>query len=129
MQPDAEPHLLTGRSIRILFGYGVLHLNSTLHGIHGAGEIGDEAIPSRVEDPTPMSSDQPIDDDPIRGEGAKGADLISPHETAIALDIGGEDRSKLSFDGVRFQAIGTSPVKYSPTGREIRGSVNHSEPR
>src|SRR5205807_1442387 len=29
---DAEPHLLLGRSIPILLGYGVLHLNSTLHG-------------------------------------------------------------------------------------------------
>jgi hypothetical protein len=54
MYPDAEPHLFTGMSIRILFGYGVLNLDSTLHGIHGAGEIGDEAVPSSTKDPTPM---------------------------------------------------------------------------
>jgi hypothetical protein len=43
VQPDAEPHLLTGRSIRIRSCYCVLHRDSTLHGIHGAGEIGDES--------------------------------------------------------------------------------------
>jgi hypothetical protein len=41
MHPDAEPHLFADRSISILFRYGVLYLDSTLHGIHGAGEIGD----------------------------------------------------------------------------------------
>jgi hypothetical protein len=45
-----------------------------------------------------------IDDDPIRGEDAKGTDLISPHQATVALNICGEDRSELSFDGVRFQA-------------------------
>ena len=32
--------------------------------------------------------------------------LISPHQTAIALDIRCEDRGRLSFDGVRFQGSG-----------------------
>jgi hypothetical protein len=82
---------------------GVLNLDGTLHGIHSAGEVSDETVPSRVEDPTAMGGDQAIDDHPIRGEGAKGADRISPHETAVAFDIGGEDRGELSFDGVRFQ--------------------------
>jgi hypothetical protein len=36
-----------------------------LHGIHGAGEIGDEAVARRVEDPTAMRGNQPIDDDPV----------------------------------------------------------------
>ena len=48
-----------------------------------------------------------IDDDSVCGEGAKGADLISPHQAAIAFDIGCEDRRELSFDGVRFQ--GSTP--------------------
>ena len=33
----------------------------------------------------------------------KGADLILPHQAAVAFDIGSEDHSELSFDGVRFQ--------------------------
>src|SRR5216684_647415 len=84
---DPKPHLLADRSISILLGYGVLHRDSTLHGINGAGEIGDETVASRVEDPTTMRGYQPIDDDPIRGEGAKGADLIEPHQSAVAFDI------------------------------------------
>jgi hypothetical protein len=31
-----KPHLLTGRSICILFGYGVLSRDGTLHSIHAA---------------------------------------------------------------------------------------------
>jgi len=51
---DAEPHLLTGRSIHVLLGYGVLHRDCTLHGVHGAGEIGKNAVSRCVEDPTAM---------------------------------------------------------------------------
>ena len=50
-----------------------------------------------------MRSDQGIDDGPVSVEGAKRADLILPHEAAVAFDIGGEDRGQLSFDGARFQ--------------------------
>jgi hypothetical protein len=81
-----------------------LNRDSRLHGIHGTGEIGDETVTRRVEDPTAMRGDQVIDDDPIRGEDAKGTDLISPHQATVALNICCEDRSELSFDGVRFQA-------------------------
>jgi hypothetical protein len=54
VHPDAEPHLLTGRPISILLFYSLLHFDSTLHGIHSAGEIGDETVARRVEDPTAM---------------------------------------------------------------------------
>ena len=39
-----------------------------------------------------MRSDQAIDDAPVGRERAKGADLISPHETAVTLHIGCEYR-------------------------------------
>jgi len=91
-----------------------------LDGIHSAGEIGDEAIASRVEDPTAMRGDQVIDDDPIRGQGAKGADLIEPHQAAVAFDIRGEDRGELPFDGVRFQPRHL-PIEYTLPGRRSEG--------
>jgi hypothetical protein len=69
-----------------------------------------------------------IDDDSVCGEGAKGADLIEPHQAAVAFDVGGEDRGELPFDRVRFQPRHL-PDHYSPTGREIRASVNHSDAR
>ena len=128
MDADAEPHLLADRSISILPTYGVLNLDGTLHDIYGAGKVGDETVTRRVEDPTAMRGDQAIDDDPVRGEGAKGADLIEPHQAAVAFDVGGEDRGELPFDRVRFQPRHL-PDHYSPTGREIRASVNHSDAR
>ena len=39
-------------------------------------------------------------------EAAAQPCLISPHQTAIALDIRCEDRGRLSLDGVRFQGSG-----------------------
>jgi hypothetical protein len=111
VEPDPEPHLLGGGSLRILLGDGFLNLDGTLHGIDSAGEIGDETVTSRIEDPTAMRGDQAIDDGPVSRERAKGADLIEPHETAVAFDIGCKDRRELSFDGVRFQ--GSAPPRSS----------------
>jgi len=54
MDADAESHLLMGLFLRILLGYGVLPRDSALHGIDGAGEIGDETVARRGEDPTAM---------------------------------------------------------------------------
>src|SRR6516165_3935989 len=123
---NAEPHLLTGRSIRILFGYGLLHSDGTLHSIHGTGEIGDEAVARRGEDPTAMRGDQGIDDGPVSVEGAKRADLILPHEAAVAFHIGGEDRGELSFDGWRIQTRHLPNPEYNLTVCEIRGVLSHS---
>ena len=54
---DPKPHLITGRPIRVLLGYGLLNLDSALYGIHGAGEIGKHAVARGVEDPTTMRGD------------------------------------------------------------------------
>src|SRR5262249_55051747 len=54
---DAEPHLLIGRSIAIFLGDGVLNLDGTLHRIDGAGEVGNETVTRRAEDPTTMKGD------------------------------------------------------------------------
>jgi hypothetical protein len=106
---DADPksHLLGIRSIGILLPDGLLNLHGALHGIDGAREIGKNAVASRVEDPTAMRGDQAIDDGPVGRERVERANLILPHEAAVALDIGGKDRGELSFDGVRFQ--GSAP--------------------
>jgi hypothetical protein len=50
-----------------------------------------------------MRDDQAIDSDPICGESAKGADLISPDQAAVPFHTGYEDRGELSSDGARFQ--------------------------
>src|SRR5215472_16060283 len=105
----------------ILLGDSILHRDRALHGIDGAGEISDEAVPRRVEDPPAMRGDQVIDDDPIRREGAESTDLIPAHQAAVALDIGGEDRGQLSFDRWGFQPRQLPNPEYIPTSCEIRG--------
>src|SRR5262249_26514536 len=107
MDADPKSHRLISRSIGVLLGYRVLNFDATLHGINGAGEIGDEAIACRVEDPTAMRGDQAIDDDPVSRQGAKGADLIEPHQAAVALDIGGKNCRELPLNGTCFQ--GSAP--------------------
>jgi len=48
-----------------------------LHGIYDTGEIGDEAITRRVEDPTAMRANQAIDNDPVSRERAEGVPTSS----------------------------------------------------
>jgi len=63
-----------------------------------------------------MRDDQAIDSDPICGESAKGADLISPvrrlwpstSATKIAASFRPTERGS---------NLGTYPVEYSPNGR------------
>src|SRR6516162_1845978 len=50
-----------------------------------------------------IRGNQAIDYDPVGRKCAESGDLIKPHQAAVALDIGGEDRGELSFDGRRFQ--------------------------
>jgi hypothetical protein len=68
MEANTEPHLLIGGSIRVLLAYGVLYGDSTLNGIHGAGEIGNETVARCVEDPASVRGDQAIDDFPVSRE-------------------------------------------------------------
>jgi hypothetical protein len=105
---DAEPHLLADRSISILPTYGVLNLDGTLHDIYDAGKVGDPDV----------RRSGAIDDDPVSREGAERADLISPHQSTIALDIRREDRGQLPFDGLRFQ--GSAPPRSSISRPDAR---------
>jgi hypothetical protein len=78
---------------------------------HGAVEIGDETVARGVEDPTAIRGDEPIDNYPVSRERAKGADLIEPHQAAVAFDIRCEDRRELPFYPVGFQ--GSTPPRSS----------------
>ena len=45
-----------------------------------------------------MYADQPVED-PARGfEPSQRADLVPPHQPAVAGDVGGENRRELAFD-------------------------------
>jgi hypothetical protein len=77
---DADPksHPLGSGSIGILLPDRLLNGHGALHRIHGACKIGKNAVARRVEDPTAMRGDQAINDDPVGGEGAQGADPSCP---------------------------------------------------
>jgi hypothetical protein len=44
-----------------------------------------------------------------------------PHKAAVAFDIGGEDRGKLSFDGVRFQGSAPPRSTIAQPGKRSEG--------
>jgi len=72
-----------------------------------------------------MRSDQGIDDGPVSVEGAKRADLILPHEAAVAFHIGCENSGELSFDGARFQPRHLPEESIDPIRSEIGGFLGH----
>jgi len=78
---NPKPHLPTGRSIRILLCYSVVHYDRTLHAVHGA----------------------------------KGADLVLPHQTAVALDVGCETEAHRDWTGRKVLST-ESAIKRPPTG-------------
>jgi hypothetical protein len=64
--------------LRLFQKVPVLHRDRALHRVHGAGEIGDETVAGRVEDPTAVRGDQTIGDYRVCSEGAQGANLVLP---------------------------------------------------
>jgi hypothetical protein len=83
------------------------------------GEVSQNAVANRVENPTTMRSDQAINDDPVSRAGVKSTHLISPHQPTVARDIGGKNRGELSFDGARFQSSAPPQTRfiYRPSAR------------
>ena len=61
MHANAKLHRLVGGAACILAGYRRLHSDRTLDGIDRAGEVGDDAVASGVEDPATMRGDQLVD--------------------------------------------------------------------
>src|ERR1700732_2491053 len=61
-------------------------------------KVGDDAVACGVEDPAAMWGDQPVDDFAAGLQPREGADLVLPHQPAVAGDVGGEDCREFSFD-------------------------------
>src|ERR1700733_2586892 len=110
----AKLHRLVGANTRILRGNRCLHRDRASHGIDRAGEIGDDTVPSGVEDAAPMRRDQVVDNGPVGFQPRKRANLVAPHQPAVAGNVGGEDRRKFALYRVDGHAC-TSPTEYSET--------------
>jgi hypothetical protein len=75
-----------------------------------------------------MRGNQVIDDGSVTVEGPERADLISLHESAVAFDIGCEDRGGLPFDGVRFQDSAPPRSTITQPGKRSEGCKPFSGP-
>jgi hypothetical protein len=96
MRADAEAHWLTHCSGGVFFDDGSLNRDRTLDGVDRIGEVGDDTVPGAAEDALAMGGDQLVEDDATGGEPAQGADLVPPHQPAVACDIGRKDRRELA---------------------------------
>jgi hypothetical protein len=97
MHADAELHRFVGGMSRILCGDRSLCRDGALEGIDRAGEIGDDAIASGIEDAAPVRRDQPVDDDAARLQPSQRADLVARHQPAVAGNVCGEDRGEFAL--------------------------------
>ena len=62
-------------------------LNS-FDGIYRAGEVGNNAVPGSVEDPTTIGGDQPVYDRSGGGEMLQRADFVGFHQPGVAGNVG-----------------------------------------
>jgi hypothetical protein len=79
-------------------GKSLLNIDSTLHGINGRGELGQDAVARRVSDPPPMLPNESVHDLTVGRESLKGADLVLSHETRVPGHIGSEDSRQAPLD-------------------------------
>ena len=76
MNPDPELEAMVLGDVLVCLRECLLHVNSTLDGIDGAGELGQNAITSGIGDPPAVLGDQPIHDLTMGGQGAERPDLV-----------------------------------------------------
>jgi hypothetical protein len=75
-----------------------LRLYNTFHGLNCTSELGEDTIARRVRYTAPMLPNEPVKDCAPFGQPFQRADLVRTHETAVAFDIGCEDRDEASAD-------------------------------
>ncbi len=97
MHANAQLHRLVDGTARVLRGGRGLHRDGALHGIDRAGKVGDDAVAGGVEDPTTMRRDQFVDDGAACLQPGERADLVARHQSAVAGNVGGEDRGQFAL--------------------------------
>jgi len=96
MNANAETHSLSCGASCAVFGHGFLNRDSALDGIDRTGEIGDDTVAGAPEDPPAMGRDKLVHNGATGGQPPQCADLVLPHQTTVACDIGREDRRELA---------------------------------
>jgi hypothetical protein len=82
----------------VRFGQSSLGVDRALHGVHSAAEFRKDTVARRVRYTAPVFPYEPVEDRAPLGQALERADLISAHETTIALNICCEDCDEASAD-------------------------------
>ena len=98
MDTNAEVDVPVCRETGVHFSESSLCIHSALYGVYRAPELRKDTIARRVRDAPPVLTNEPVEDRTPFCQAREGADLISAHETAVALHICCEDGDKASAD-------------------------------
>src|SRR6266542_3129707 len=102
INPDAKLDPARDRQLCIADLQLLLHLDRTLHRLHHARELRQQAIPSRADCTATMVLDQSVHPRKIGTQNAQRRNLIFADKAAIAFDISVKDRGELTLYAVRF---------------------------
>jgi hypothetical protein len=81
-----------------------------LDGIDRTGEIRDDAVAGAAENAPAIGRDALVENGATGGQPTQGADLVLPHQPAVAFDISGKDRRELA-DRFCFLAHGANKAE------------------
>ena len=95
---DPERHAPMLGDRRIQPGYRLLHAERAADRVDHARELGQHAVAGGVRDPAAERHDQLVDGRPVRRERRQSRFLVERHQTAVAFDIGREDRHQPAIE-------------------------------
>ena len=98
MDTNTEADATVGCDPGVSFGQRSLRVHRALYGVNGASKFGKNTVASRVGYTAPVLPNEPVEDRTPFCQAPEGADLVSAHETAVALHICCEDGDKASAD-------------------------------
>ena len=75
-----------------------MDFHAAAHRLDGAGELGEQAVAGRLDDPAAMRGDGRIDElTSVRIQVAKRAFLVFAHQSAVAGNVGCEHSGQATF--------------------------------
>ena len=92
MQSSAKCDAAFFRDLVVEGSHAVLNFQCALKPVHGARELGENAVACGIGDATCVCRDKPVRDLATRPEQAQGRSFIGAHEACVALDIRAQDR-------------------------------------
>ena len=97
MNADAELDAALWRHAGVALDHAVLHFDRAAHRVDHAAELDDAAVAGALDDAAVMRGDGGIDQIAAQAPQARqSAILVRPGESAVADDVGDQDRRDLS---------------------------------